>query len=68
MRETLYEVGRACDVLQFSAMESLKDDGQVFSCDVSPQGKARKIFTLREPESMAVAITPFNHPLNQVAS
>lgn len=67
LRETLYEVGRACDVLQFSAMEALKDDGQVFSCDVSPQGKARKIFTLREPLNLAVAITPFNHPLNQVA-
>jgi putative phosphonoacetaldehyde dehydrogenase len=66
-RETLYEVGRACDVLQFSAMEALKDDGQIFSCDVSPQGKARKIFTLREPLNLAVAITPFNHPLNQVA-
>jgi aldehyde dehydrogenase (NAD+) len=48
-------------------MEALKDDGQVFSCDVSPQGKARKIFTLREPLNLAVAITPFNHPLNQVA-
>ncbi len=67
MRETLYEVGRACDVLQFSAMEALRDDGEVFSCDVSPQGKARKIFTLREPRDLAVAITPFNHPLNQVA-
>jgi len=67
MRETLYEVGRACDVLQFSAMEALKDDGQIFSCDVSPQGKARKIFTIREPLNAAVAITPFNHPLNQVA-
>jgi aldehyde dehydrogenase (NAD+) len=67
MRETLYEVGRACDVLQFSAMEALRDDGEVFSCDVSPQGKARKIFTLREPLDLAVAITPFNHPLNQVA-
>ena len=60
MRETRYEVGRAQDVLQFAAMESLKDDGQIFSCDVSPQGKARKIFTLREP-------LDFNHPLNQVA-
>ena len=67
MRETLYEVGRACDVLQFSAMEALRDDGEVFSCDVSPQGKARKIFTLREPLDLAVAITPFNHPLNMVS-
>ncbi|HMH35154.1 MAG TPA: aldehyde dehydrogenase family protein, partial [Puia sp.] len=29
-------------------------------------GKSRKIFTLREPLSLAVCITPFNHPLNQV--
>ena len=67
MRETRYEVGRTMDVLQFAAMEALRDDGQVFSCDVSPQGKARKIFTLREPLQLAAAITPFNHPLNQVA-
>lgn len=67
LRETRYEVGRARDVLHFAALEALKDDGQIFSCDISPQGKARKIFTLREPLQLAVAITPFNHPLNQVA-
>jgi len=66
MREARYEVGRARDVLAFAAMEALKDDGQIFSCDISPQGKARKIFTTREPLNLAVAITPFNHPLNQV--
>lgn len=67
MRETNYEVGRACDVFQFAAAEALKDDGQIFSCDVSPKGKKRKIFTVREPLKLALAITPFNHPLNQVA-
>jgi acyl-CoA reductase-like NAD-dependent aldehyde dehydrogenase len=67
IREARYETGRAHDVLLFAAIESLKDDGQIFSCDISPQGKARKIFTLREPLSLAVCITPFNHPLNQVA-
>ena len=67
IRETRYEVGRATDVLRFAAMEALRDDGEIFSCDISPQGKARKIFTLREPLSCAVCITPFNHPLNQVA-
>jgi phosphonoacetaldehyde dehydrogenase len=66
IRETRYEVGRASDVLRFATMEALRDDGQIFSCDVSPQGKARKIFTLRDPLSLIVAITPFNHPLNQV--
>ncbi len=48
-------------------MEALRDDGEIFSCDISPQGKARKIFTLREPLVCAVCVTPFNHPLNQVA-
>jgi aldehyde dehydrogenase (NAD+) len=67
IRETRYEVGRAHDVLLFAAMECLKDDGQIFSCDISPTGKQRKIFTVREPLNLAVAITPFNHPLNQVA-
>lgn len=65
--EARYEIGRAHDVLLFASMECLKDDGQVFSCDISPNGKQRKIFTLREPLKLAVAITPFNHPLNQVA-
>jgi putative phosphonoacetaldehyde dehydrogenase len=67
IRETRYEVGRTQDVLQFAAMEALRDDGQIFSCDISPQGQARKIFTMREPLKLVAAITPFNHPLNQVA-
>ena len=67
LKETTYEVGRGHDVLQFSAMEALKDDGEIFSCDVSPHGKSRKIFTLREPHKLVAAITPFNHPLNPVS-
>ena len=66
-REARYEVGRTQDVLLFAAMEALRDDGQAFACDVSPQGKARRIFTQREPARLVAAITPFNHPLNQVA-
>lgn len=66
LREARYEVGRALDVLRFSAMEALRDDGQIFSADISSQGNGRKIFTLREPLRCAVAITPFNHPLNQI--
>ncbi|NQX37434.1 aldehyde dehydrogenase (NAD+) [Pedobacter steynii] len=67
IREAEYEIGRAHDVLLFASIECLKDDGQIYSCDISPNGKQRKIFTLREPLKLAVAITPFNHPLNQVA-
>jgi len=64
--EARYEIGRALDVLLFASIEALKDEGQIFSCDVSSNGKSRKIFTQRTPLNLAVAITPFNHPLNQV--
>src|SRR5437879_1175944 len=47
IRETRYEVGRATDVLRFAAMEALRDDGEIFSWDISPQGKASKRITLR---------------------
>ena len=40
LRETRYETGRAADVMQFAAIESLKDDGQIFSCGSWYQGKA----------------------------
>jgi aldehyde dehydrogenase (NAD+) len=67
LKDTLYEVGRASDVLLFAANQALVDDGQVFSCDLTPHGKNRKVYTLREPlQGVITAITPFNHPLNQV--
>jgi putative phosphonoacetaldehyde dehydrogenase len=67
-KDSLYEVGRACDVFIFAGNAALADDGQVFSCDLTAHGKRRKVYTLREPLLGAiVAITPFNHPLNQVA-
>jgi aldehyde dehydrogenase (NAD+) len=67
-KDSLYEVGRACDVFVFSGNAALNDDGQIFSCDLTPHGKKRKVYTLREPLRGAIsAITPFNHPLNQVA-
>jgi phosphonoacetaldehyde dehydrogenase len=67
LKDTLYEVGRASDVLLFAANQALVDDGQVFSCDLTAHGKSRKVYTLREPlQGVITAITPFNHPLNQV--
>ena len=67
-KDSLYEVGRACDVFVFAGNAALNDDGQIFSCDLTPHGKQRKVYTLREPLQGAIsAITPFNHPLNQVA-
>ena len=68
LKDATYEVGRVADVLTFGAMEALRDDGQVFSCDLTAHGKKRKVMTLREPLlGVITAITPFNHPMNQVA-
>jgi phosphonoacetaldehyde dehydrogenase len=67
-KDSLYEVGRACDVFVFAGNAALQDDGQIFSCDLTAHGKRRKVYTLREPLlGVICAITPFNHPLNQVA-
>jgi putative phosphonoacetaldehyde dehydrogenase len=67
-KDSLYEAGRAYDVYSFAGQLTIKDDSEVFSCDISPQGKARKIFTMRTPLLGAIsAITPFNHPLNMVS-
>ncbi|MHC2438554.1 phosphonoacetaldehyde dehydrogenase [Bradyrhizobium sp. USDA 4451] len=67
-KDSLYEAGRAYDVYSFAGQLAIQDDGETFSCDISPQGKARKIFTTRTPLLGAIsAITPFNHPLNMVS-
>lgn len=67
IRDSLYEVGRASDVLLFAAQQALLDDGQSFSCDVTAHGRSRRVHTMREPLLGVIsAITPFNHPLNQV--
>ncbi|MED5574305.1 MAG: aldehyde dehydrogenase family protein, partial [Pseudomonadota bacterium] len=66
-QHSLYETGRSYDVFTFAGQLAVQDDGQIFSCDLTPHGKSRKIFTKREPVKTISAITPFNHPLNMVA-
>ena len=67
LKDSQYECGRAYDVYSLAGQLAILDDGQIFSCDLTPQGKARKIFTKREPVGVISAITPFNHPLNMVS-
>ena len=68
IKDAIYEAGRVSDVLLFGATEVLKDDGQIFSCDLTPHGKQRRVYTQRSPLlGVITAITPFNHPMNQVA-
>jgi len=66
-QHAIYETKRAQDVYQFAAAQAMKDDGEIFSCDLTHNGKERKIYTTREPVKAISAITPFNHPLNMVS-
>ncbi len=67
-KDSLYEAGRAYDVYSFAGQLCIRDDGETYACDISPQGKQRKIFTTRYPlNGVIAAITPFNHPLNMVS-
>jgi putative phosphonoacetaldehyde dehydrogenase len=68
LKDSTYEAGRVADVLTFGAGEALRDDAQTFACDITPHGRRRRVHTLREPLlGVITAITPFNHPMNQVA-
>ena len=46
-KDSLYEVGRAFDVFSLTAQLCIYDDGEIYSCDLTPHGKSRKIFTIR---------------------
>ncbi len=68
LKDSLYEVGRAYDVFSLAGQLAIRDDGEIYSCDITPHGKARRIYTMRVPLMGCIsAITPFNHPLNMVA-
>jgi aldehyde dehydrogenase (NAD+) len=67
LKDTRHELKRAGDVFRFAAIETLRDDGESFAGDVSANGRDRRAHTLRMPLRLAGAITPFNHPINQVA-
>jgi phosphonoacetaldehyde dehydrogenase len=67
-KDSLYEVGRAYDVFTLAGQLAINDDGEIYSCDITPHGKDRRIYTMRTPLLGVIsAITPFNHPLNMVA-
>ena len=42
-QHSLYEAGRSYDVFTLAGQLAIQDDGQIFSCDLTPHGKSRKI-------------------------
>ncbi len=66
-KDAMNEVCRTQDVFSIAAALSIQEDGEVFAGDISAHGKNRKIISFREPVTAIGAITPFNHPLCQIA-
>jgi phosphonoacetaldehyde dehydrogenase len=68
LKDAFYEVGRACDVYTLAGQLAIRDDSEVYACDITQHGKARRIYTSRTPvRGVISAITPFNHPLNMIS-
>jgi phosphonoacetaldehyde dehydrogenase len=66
LKDSHHEVMRSIDVLNLAAAAASFDDSVVYPGTVGANGKPRRIFTQRESIGLVAAITPFNHPLNQV--
>ncbi len=66
LKDSHHEVMRSIDVLSLAAAAANFDDSAVYPGTVGANGKPRRIFTQRESIGLVAAITPFNHPLNQV--
>ncbi len=60
------EANRAVETILGSAEEAKRIHGETVPVDGAPGGTGRIAFTLRVPCGVAVAISPFNFPLNLV--
>ena len=67
LKDSLYEVGRVINCARYAVKCCAKvnsdiSDNFIFDSDNTP-----KLNVIKEPLDLVIAITPFNHPMNQVA-
>ena len=60
------EVERAIDGVETCASEIANNSGSEVPMDLTPAGKGKMAFTIKEPIGPVVAISAFNHPLNLI--
>jgi glyceraldehyde-3-phosphate dehydrogenase (NADP+) len=66
LAEGRMESSRAREVIELSAEEARRIEGEVVPLDAAPGAAGRLGFTLRIPCGIVASITPFNFPLNLV--
>ncbi|CDQ10473.1 putative phosphonoacetaldehyde dehydrogenase [Acidithiobacillus ferrivorans] len=68
LQDSYSEVNRVLDVFRVGAASCLTGSLPCYPGDIGSTGKARTIYSMRVPlEGVILAITPFNHPMNQIA-
>lgn len=67
LAESRLEASRAREVIELSAEEARRLDGEVVPLDAAPGAAGKFGFTIRIPCGIVAAITPFNFPLNLVS-
>jgi len=67
MKDTLHEIDRVCDTLTFSANAVDKIDEDITSRFAVGENANPELKVVKEPMDLVIGITPFNHPMNQVA-
>lgn len=67
LKDALVEVSRAKDTFELCAEECWRQNGETIPMDRTDAGKGHLAFTLRDPIGPVLAISAFNHPLNNLA-
>lgn len=67
LKDAIHEVERTINVLVLCAEGAKRVIGDTFPAEVSEGFESKTIYSIREPIGIILCITPFNHPLNQVA-
>ncbi|MBI3616060.1 MAG: aldehyde dehydrogenase family protein [Candidatus Omnitrophica bacterium] len=70
LKDTLYEVDRAVRTAHYAAIVAERIDEDTtgrYRLDAEDLPAAPRLKVITEPWDLVVAVTPFNHPLNQVA-
>ena len=67
LKDTLYEAKRVYNVLTLGANAISKIEEDTTSRYVDGRNENPKLRVITEPLDLVLAITPFNHPMNQVA-
>ncbi len=67
LKDAIVEVTRAKDTFEICAEECWRLHGETIPMDRTESGKGHLSFTTREPIGPVLAISAFNHPLNNLA-